>query len=125
MDPSPKVNAPVQRLWKSAAGAGSRKGLPMTTLPPEARPAEAQALPQFIECRPINGYLSHAVRAERASLHCSMPNVVVTYTRALCGVGRGGMRVALNDELQPRAWKGIDGCDRCHVAVRKIREAAA
>lgn len=53
------------------------------------------------------------------------PFIVVTYMRALCGVGRGGMRVRLDAEGKPRAWVGIDGCDTCHVKMRKLKEKPA
>ena len=77
----------------------------------------------FVDARPINGYLTHAVRYYPSAFHQTAPRVIVTYSRALCGVGRGGMRAAQNretGEIQP--FRGIDGCDRCHVKLKKIRE---
>lgn len=80
------------------------------------------AAPEFLEAVPINGYLPHAIRMPAANaLHRTAPHILVTYARALCGVGRGGMLVRLDEEAEPRAWKGIDGCNRCHVAVSKLR----
>lgn len=80
---------------------------------------------RYVEARPIQGYLTHAVRNQPEFFHQSMPGVVVTYHRALCGVGRGGMRVQLQeDKVTPKPWKGIDGCDRCHTKLNKIKEKA-
>lgn len=76
--------------------------------------------PEFIEGIPFNGYLSHAIRNDPLGLHRTAPFIVVTYDRALCGVGSGGMRVRLDENGEPRPWKGIDGCDRCHIKRHKI-----
>ena len=79
----------------------------------------------FVDARPINGYLIHAVRNQPEYFYRTAPFVVVTYVRALCGVGRGGMMVRLNKEGEIQPYKGIDGCDSCHVRVNKIRKDAA
>lgn len=77
----------------------------------------------YIEAKPINGHLTHAVANQPAFFHQSMPGLVITYHRALCGVGRGGMRVTLGAVGKPVPWVGVDGCDRCHSRVKKIQEA--
>lgn len=78
---------------------------------------------EYVESRPIQGYLTHAVAHQPAFFHQSMPGVVITYHRALCGVGRGGMRVLLEeDNATPRPWVGVDGCNRCHARLNKIKE---
>lgn len=75
----------------------------------------------FVEAVPINGYLTHAIVNTPANFHRTAPWLLITYNRALCGVGRGGMKVRLNQERNPLPWKGIDGCDTCHVKMRKIK----
>lgn len=80
---------------------------------------------QFVDAKPINGYLIHAVRNQPEHFHRTAPWILITYSRALCGVGRGGMRVALDKETaEPLPYRGIDGCDACHVRVNKLRSAA-
>lgn len=79
--------------------------------------------PTHVEAQPINGYLTHAIANQPAFFHQSMPGVVITYHRALCGVGRGGMRVRLDKESgTPRPWVGVDGCDRCHARMHKLKK---
>jgi hypothetical protein len=77
--------------------------------------------PDFVEAKPINGYLTHAVVNTPANFHRSTPHIVITYNRALCGVGRGGMRLRLDEESNPRPWVGIDGCDSCHIKMNRIK----
>ena len=79
----------------------------------------------YVDARPINGYLTHAVRNQPEHFHRTAPFIVVTYLRALCGVGRGGMRVRLNKQGEIQPYKGIDGCDACHVKLNKLKQAAA
>lgn len=76
---------------------------------------------EYVEAKPINGYLTHAVANQPSFFHQSMPGLVITYHRALCGVGRGGMRVTLGAMGKPVPWVGIDGCDRCHTRLAKIQ----
>lgn len=77
----------------------------------------------YIEATPLQGYLTHAIANQPEHWHQSAPWCIVTYHRALCGVGRGGMRVRQDKEtLKPRPWQGVDGCYACHVAVHKIKE---
>ena len=77
--------------------------------------------PRYVEAKPINGYLTHAVRNQPENFHRTAPWILVTYNRALCGVGRGGMRLLLDEQAQPRPWVGVDGCDTCHVRIRKMK----
>jgi hypothetical protein len=77
--------------------------------------------PRFVEARPINGYLPHAIRYQPEFFTRTAPFIVVTYLKALCGVGRGGMRLRLDHEGEPKDWVGIDGCDTCHTKMRKLR----
>lgn len=75
-----------------------------------------------VEARPINGYLTHAISNQPEFFHRTAPWILVTYNRALCGVGRGGMLVRLDRESNtPRPWVGVDGCDRCHVRMNKLK----
>jgi hypothetical protein len=78
----------------------------------------------YVDAMPINGYLTHAVRFQPEHFHRTAPYIVVTYMRALCGVGRGGMRVRLDQEGAIQPFKGVDGCTTCHVRVNKLRQAA-
>lgn len=80
--------------------------------------------PDFVDARPINGHLTHAVRNQPNRFTRTAPFILITYSKALCGVGRGGMRVSLDKEGEPKEFQGVDGCDRCHVMVRKLREAS-
>ncbi|AXH44449.1 hypothetical protein PP353_gp73 [Arthrobacter phage Kumotta] len=80
--------------------------------------------PDFVDARPINGHLIHAVRNQPEFFHRTAPFIVVTYARALCGVGRGGMRIMLDTKGLERPYTGIDGCDSCHVKVNKLRKEA-
>ena len=77
----------------------------------------------YVDARPISGYLTHAVRNRPDRFTRTAPFILITYSKALCGVGRGGMRVSLDKQGEPRSYMGIDGCDRCAVKVRKAREA--
>jgi len=79
----------------------------------------------FVDARPINGYLLHAVRNQPECFTRTAPRIVVTYIRALCGVGRGGMLVRLDRDGEIQPYKGVDGCDACHVKVNKLRKEAA
>lgn len=81
--------------------------------------------PDFVDAKPINGYLTHAVRNQPEYFSRNAPHIVVTYSRALCGVGRGGMRIRLNEAGVIQPFKGIDGCDACHVKVNKLRKEGA
>lgn len=81
--------------------------------------------PDFVDARPVNGCLTHAVRYHPEQFHRPTPVVVTTYVRALCGVGRGGMRVRTNEEGEIQPFMGIDGCDACHVRVKKLRKESA
>ena len=74
----------------------------------------------YIEAKPINGYLTHAIANQPQNFHRSTPQIVITYNRALCGVGRGGMRVTLGAMGIPVPFAGVDGCDRCHTRLAKI-----
>lgn len=78
----------------------------------------------YVEAKSINGYLTHAIANQPEFFHRTAPWLVITYLRALCGVGRGGMKVRLDEDKNPRPWVGIDGCDACHVKLRKIRASA-
>jgi len=78
---------------------------------------------EYIEATPINGYLTHAIANQPEHWHKSTPWLTITYNRALCGVGRGGMRLRLDVEThEPKTWVGVDGCDACHVKVNKLRK---
>lgn len=77
--------------------------------------------PDYVDARPFNGYVTHAVRNQPSAMTRTAPFILVTYSRALCGVGRGGMRVSLDSTGGVKPFAGIDGCDACHVKVRKIR----
>lgn len=79
----------------------------------------------YVDAKPINGYLTHAVRNQPEYFHRTAPFIVVTYLRALCGVGRGGMRVRLDNAGEIQPFAGIDGCDSCHVRLNKIRKGEA
>lgn len=78
----------------------------------------------FVGARPIEGHLTHAVRYDPYMFHQPTPITVMTFMRALCGVGRGGMYVRTDDKGEIQPYKGIDGCDRCFRRVQKIRESA-
>lgn len=85
-----------------------------------------ESMPAVVEATPIStGYLHHAVLVgDQSGFYRTMPNILITYRRALCGVGRAGLRVFIDkDTKEALPWKGIDGCDRCHVRLRKLREA--
>jgi hypothetical protein len=79
----------------------------------------------FVDARPINGYLTHAVRYQPEHFYHATPVMVMTQARALCGVGRAGMRVRTNEDGEIQPYKGIDGCDTCFIRVRDIRKANA
>lgn len=79
----------------------------------------------YVDAKPINGHLTHAVRNQPANFTRTAPFILITYTRALCGVGRGGMRVSVDDMGQPRPYVGVDGCDACAVKVRRIMKQLA
>lgn len=79
---------------------------------------------EYLDAKPINGFLTHAVANQPQFFHRTAPWILVTYVRALCGVGRGGMRISLNKETaEPLPYRGIDGCDRCHIKLNKLRQA--
>ncbi|QGJ93521.1 hypothetical protein SEA_MUFASA8_73 [Arthrobacter phage Mufasa8] len=79
--------------------------------------------PLYVEARPHAGYVTHAIRNQPEQFYRTAPNIVNTFRRALCGVGRGGMRVTLGrDTGEPIAWMGVDGCDRCHVLHKRIMD---
>lgn len=78
---------------------------------------------EFAEGVSFYGYLAHAVSYHPEWFHRSTPRTVMTYKRALCGVGAGGMRIKTDKETgEILPWKGIDGCDRCHARVQKLKE---
>lgn len=79
---------------------------------------------EYVDARPFNGYLTHAVRNQPAMFTRTAPFIMVTYSKALCGVGRGGMRISLDKDGAPKPYMGIDGCNSCAVKVRKIRDTA-
>ena len=77
----------------------------------------------FVDARPYNGYLIHAVRNQPAFFHRTTLHNMMTFHRALCGVGRGGMQIRLDKETnEPAPYTGVDGCDACHRKVNKIRK---
>ena len=79
----------------------------------------------FVEVIPLTGHVTHAMRNHPQNLYRPTPVMVIAYGRALCGVGRNGMRVRTNEDGEIQPYKGIDGCDTCFIRVRDIREANA
>lgn len=78
---------------------------------------------EFVEARPMYGYLIHAVTVRPVLWHRPTPWMLTTYQRALCGVGKGGMRIEVTPATRsPKPWRGIDGCERCAGKVKKIQE---
>ena len=77
---------------------------------------------KYADAKPMYGYLTHAVPVDQPEwLHQVTPVMMTTYRRALCGVGSGGMRIPLDEKGNPRPWRGIDGCDRCHAKMYKLK----
>lgn len=77
--------------------------------------------PKILEAESIQtGHLSHAVvnDGHPANFHRTMPNVLITYRRALCGVGVNGLRVRLDEDKEPVEWGG--GRRPCRKCERKI-----
>lgn len=79
----------------------------------------------YVDAKPINGYRTHAVRNQPANFTRTAPFILITYTRALCGVGKGGMRVSLDLAGDPLPYLGVYGCDACAVKVRRIMKQLA
>ena len=77
----------------------------------------------YVDAMPINGYLTHAVPNMPEYFHRTAPFLVITYRRALCGVGAGGMKVRLNKAGEIQPFKGIDGCNTCHARLHRIKES--
>lgn len=78
---------------------------------------------EFVEASPMYGHVTHAIVKAPQNWHHPVRWMMTTYQRALCGVGRGGMRIKLDRETeQAKPWVGIGGCERCAVKVRKIQE---
>lgn len=77
----------------------------------------------FVDARPFSGHLTHAVPYDPKNFHRTTPKHVMTYRRALCGVGINGMQIRLDRETwEPARYVGVDGCDACFIKVHKIRE---
>lgn len=77
----------------------------------------------FVDARPYQGYLTHAVRYDVQTARYVTPKHMTTSRRALCGVGARGMQIRLDTETwEPAPYVGVDGCDACHVKVNKLRE---
>lgn len=81
--------------------------------------------PKILEATPIDGHIRHAVlTGDGSNFYRTMPNVLITYRRTLCGRGKNGLRVKLDrDTREPVEWKGVDGCNRCHVRVNNLPSA--
>lgn len=78
---------------------------------------------RFVQARPIEGSLRHAIVDRPNEWHTTAPRIVITFNRALCGVGVAGMRVELDEDLKPKPFKTVfNACPQCRRRVKVIKE---
>jgi hypothetical protein len=77
--------------------------------------------PRFIEARPIEGSVRHAIVNRPDEWRRTGPRIIITFNRALCGVGAGGMRVETDAQADPVAFQGTETeCSTCRRRVKAI-----